>query len=618
MNTPTKFLALLAMSCATLTVHAEKAFENNQYEKALWMTTRFYGAQRSGYGPNWLTAQHNPTPSFPYYFSDLANYSDNIVTGKSYLKDADIDGYDLTGGWFDCGDFVKFGNTEYYSAYLLLLGFSEFPKGYRDFYSADYKGYIGTNDFSWEGKAGIPNGVPDILDEVKYATDYFIKCVRNEQTFYYQVGDPDTDHQLWLTSVFKSALPLECGGEAEGSRPIKKLSQGGTSMVAFCGASLASMSRLYRVFDADYADLCLEKALQAYAFMNENPRSNIEAVKSTNGSDIFYGKKQNYLPDCAIFCIELYRATGDSTYLNKAKAYAEEAKSNGGWRHGYALNYNNTEDIFLYLMAKYGNEPTAVQILEYLIKRYERFDENEYDEDHYILKNVKGEKPMRLAANEAFVIALYQNLIGNKEEIEPHVQTTIDYLMGANEDDFSFIAGFSSKGTEHPHHRNYYLKDSWWMSDNFFAQKKYKELGCLVGGNFNLKRYNDDISSYLDNESGIDFNAGLVGALGYMNSIFSPETNWIGEDTSFVGTNKANIKCLLYPNPATNKIAIQSEGDGNTFISIFNAEGKCELQKNCTWNQLECGIDISHLAKGQHIINITTKEGAISKQFTKK
>ena len=56
--------------------------KTDDYRKALWMATRFYGGQRSGEGPNWLIMDHG--------------------SGKDFVNDADGD-YNLAGGWHDCG-----------------------------------------------------------------------------------------------------------------------------------------------------------------------------------------------------------------------------------------------------------------------------------------------------------------------------------------------------------------------------------------------------------------------------------------------------------------------------------------------------------------------------------
>ena len=158
--------------------------------KALWMTRTigFYRAQRSGNGPNWLIAEHEPTQTATGLSTNLTSLSrESLFKGCRHRW--------LRPDWqlVRLRHFEKFGQTEFYSAYMLLLGYSEFPAGYDDKYSADYQGYIGSVTTPiWEGNKGIPNGIPDILDEVKYATDFFMKCVRSNSVFYYQIGNGTT------------------------------------------------------------------------------------------------------------------------------------------------------------------------------------------------------------------------------------------------------------------------------------------------------------------------------------------------------------------------------------------------------------------------------------------
>ena len=54
------FLAGLAVFGLTFT--DSFALSDDDFIEAAWMTTRFYGAQRSGQGPNWiLDGTNNPT-----------------------------------------------------------------------------------------------------------------------------------------------------------------------------------------------------------------------------------------------------------------------------------------------------------------------------------------------------------------------------------------------------------------------------------------------------------------------------------------------------------------------------------------------------------------------------
>ncbi len=112
------------------------ALSTDDYIEAAWMTTRFFGAQRSGEGPNWIL--------------DGTNYT------KSFTKD-NYNGKDVSGGWFDCGDHVMYGQSQGYASYILALGYSEFTKGFYDLYTGDYTDYKESKDYTRKG--GKPNGV---------------------------------------------------------------------------------------------------------------------------------------------------------------------------------------------------------------------------------------------------------------------------------------------------------------------------------------------------------------------------------------------------------------------------------------------------------------------------
>lgn len=593
----------LGALCAS-TASAELAFDTTQYQKALWMTTRFYGAQRSGYGPNWLLATYEPTN----VAGDLLQYAGNAQKGLSFIKDADrFDGYDLTGGWWDCADFVKFGQTEFYSAYMLILGYSEFPSGYRDHYSSDYNGYIGSDDYTWEGGAGVPNGIPDILDEVKYATDYFIKAIRDEKSFYYQIGEGGPDHMVWCTSVLKSALPRAMGGELEGSRSVYKLNRKGTSMVAFCGATLAAMSRLYRQYDAEYADLCLAKAKTCLQFILENDKGNTGSAGGT-----FYGVKPKYDSDVCVLFTELYRATNDPSYIIKMndEGFSDFVFDNKLYTHWYTLCYNNTEDLAHYVMGMYAGSVDP----ELASKCQERLASmvNFYKPANGFILNVKNNEwgILRYPANQAFVYGLYNKMIGNLTTVDPYALASIEYIMGNNSLNYSFITGFGENSPKSPHYRNVFLDDSNNMG-NCRISEKHKQLGYMVGGSFNPATYPDDIDNYKSGEGGIDYNAGLVGALGYINSIVAPSTG-------VKKTESDRIQCYLYPNPTVNVIMLDSKEEGDATVTIFDIEGKTEMSFASSWETLKSGINVSRLAKGQHIIKVAGKNGTASKQFMKR
>lgn len=79
------------------------------YEKALQLSLLFYDAQKSGHLPN--------THRVPW-------------RGDSALEDRGNRGEDLTGGYYDASDFVKFSFTMSFTTTILSWGMLSFKDGY--------------------------------------------------------------------------------------------------------------------------------------------------------------------------------------------------------------------------------------------------------------------------------------------------------------------------------------------------------------------------------------------------------------------------------------------------------------------------------------------------------
>lgn len=563
------------------------SFDNEQYQKALWMTTRFYGAQRSGEGPNWLLADHEPNSVPSALSGNLANFN----KGKSFIKDADGD-YDLTGGWFDCGDHVKFGQTEFYTAYMLLLGYSEFPEGYDDYYSLDYNGYISSGDYSWEGKKGKPNGIPDVLDEVRYATDYLMKCVKNANEFYYQVGDGDADHKHWITAAVMATLPVSEGGEAEGSRKVSKATGNVTSMASLCGSALATMSRLYKKYDPEYAQRCLDKALVAYEFVNGTAKGN-----SAAGG--FYGAKPKYAADLVIFNAELYRTTGEQKYLTAAEANCTWMNVEADYNYNYSLCYNNTEDLAAYLIASMGDKSAysakAMSVMDFYINSMYK------PTSGYMLNRQVGAwGKLRFPATQSFVHGLYNKLKGEMTTINPYSLFTIEYIMGKNSGNMSYITGFGDKSPNYVHHRNYYGYDGD-KETAVTVRAKYRQLGYLVGGALDGTYSDVPGADYTYSEGGIDYNAGLVCALGYINSIVNkvdvnkfghPTPNFGVADTSICGQTSITLNTGVTPSGnmtftwKKDGVQVEQSNTASSFEATGVGEYSCEIDSAGQWSTM--------------------------------
>jgi hypothetical protein len=549
---PVKPIFVLLFFVLATNLHAE-AFDAQDYKKALWMTTRFYGGQRSGIGPNWLIMEHEN----PQYRTSFTQDADRSVSPP----------HDLEGGWFDCGDHATFGQTFFYSAYLLAKAYEAFPTGFHDLYDGkNYSDYLQSGD--WDITGGKPNGIPDLLEEIKYATDWIIKATPNSNTFYYEKGEGNYDHATWVTAGKMSTQKIEEGGEP---RKMWKNPNDG-HMASFASATLALMSRLYRKYDSSYAELCLQHARNAFSYAE--PRKN-SAVGASSGG--FYSAPKSPIQAFIIAAAEMYKTTGDDSYKNYVLSNTDKIE-----HHFYAFDYSNFHDLAPYVVA------TSIEsVKDSMLAKLKNLFINDY------LKSVNSEKvctkgnsgwgALRYPANIALITALYSKAI-NTTEHDPFIYNQIDYIMGANTAKQSFIVGFCSgcsKSPQFPHHRNVFLRD-----DNPNDEEKAKmvipernrQFGYLVGGTWNSTSFKESVTDYSMTEGGIDYNAGLVGALGYIVSKVDPAdtskfTGKIPEDTA---NDSSSIRYRRFY--AQQQILICKTN--NRFVSIYTYRG--DLIKSCS------------------------------------
>lgn len=516
-----KILISLIVIASTLQVVAQ-TFTSDDYKKAGWMTLRFFGGQRSSLkdhsAPNWLIMDH----------------------GVGYDFDKDGDGStDLTGGWFDCGDHVLFGQTFFYAAYVVLKGYDAFPEGYDDYYSYNYSGYQAAGDFSWEGKKGQPNGIPDVLDEVRAACEFMIKATPNGNTFYSQKGDGNADHKNWVTSVKMATLSRNDGGQSDGARSVVKNPNDG-SMPSFCAATLALMSRLYAQFDPDFAATCLQHAQYAYSYASGKKGACADA-----GS--FYPANTNMYTAYICAAAELYWATNDNSYKQTALSNSSQLKD-----YNWAFGYNNNYDIAAYDLAMLGDSNGA-DWLEFYVTNYYK---GKTSDGIFQISDNWG--TFRYLGNAAFIVALYNKYKG-KTTLDTYVTDQVDFIMGKNNANMSCIVGFKpSSGSytyfSQPHHRNVYLSDGN-NNSSLSIPSRNTQFGFLGGGSgYNVNTLkNAKADEYTITEGGIDYQAALVGAFGYINSFLSPidpnkfghPTPDLGPELTLCGTGSATITATV-------------------------------------------------------------------------
>jgi len=485
-------LAALFFFCAALP--ASSAFTGKDYREAGWLTLRFFGAQRCGSTGNWALKAHDPAKGGEV----------------CHTRDGDTVGHDLSGGWHDCGDHWKVCFTQGFSAYTLLKAYEVFPSGFQDIYKQRYA-------YTDSMPPADGDNIPDVINEAKVATDYFIKAIPDENTFYAECGDPNLDHLEWKTSAYQSLNTPAKGGNP---RPVVKLTDKGGASCAQFTAALALMARLCPSFGMQsYADSCKAAAKRGYMYAKKNYNN----FYSNGGFYAETDKGAKGIDDMIVAATELYFLTKDDSYKNDAVTFVS-----GQWESMWAYSWGKTWDAAYYNLLKIDPAMTN-NTGKTILKMFEGGLAGGLSKKNGAgLCFYQSWGSCRYAGGLAFAMMLLYDIT---KTLDPDTgvkalalaQSQVDYCMGANEFNRAFIHGFGPNSWNKVHHRNLQgIDDNPPDAVKETTPFKFKRSGALIGGPTAVNTFNNSVVSYTCTESGCDYNAGISGALAGLISIYAP------------------------------------------------------------------------------------------------
>ena len=416
----------------------------------------FYEAQRSGALPS--------TNRIPW-------------RGDSALGDQGQNGEDLSGGWYDAGDFVKFGFPMAGSVTVLTYGLLEFWDAY-------------------EASGELDN----MLDCIKWPLDYFIKAHVSPDKFYGQVGDGHVDHAYWgRAENMNMHRPAWYISGSEGKH--------GSDLAGETAAAMAAGSIAFRKYgQTNYASELLLHATQLYDLAYNYRGRYSDAI--TNAA-AFYKSWGGYTDELAWGALWLFRATGDPQYMNNAlEFYPSNTPKFFDWDEksaGALLLFNSLGDSAL--QARSATDLT-------------RFLRQWIDGTNGITYTPKGLAwgaqwgSLRYASNAAFVamVAAKQGILTN--EGRAFAESQIHYALG--DSGHSFVCGFGVNPPQRPHHSGSSCPVNGpcgWGTFHDPAPNPNILTGALVGGPDAQDNWVDKRDDYISNEVTTDYNAGFQSAV---------------------------------------------------------------------------------------------------------
>ncbi|KAJ4963356.1 hypothetical protein NE237_023295 [Protea cynaroides] len=471
--------------------------DGHDYQEALSKCILFFEGQRSG--------------SLP---------ADQRLTwrGHSGLSDGSATGVDLTGGYYDAGDNIKFGFPMAFTTTMLAWSVIEF------------------------GDSMPPSILRDALVAVRWATDYLLKTVAQPDRIFVQVGDPTIDHNCW-----------ERPEDMDTARTVYSVdtTRPGSDVAGETAAALSAASMAFRLFDPGYSDTLLRTAVRVFQFADDYKGAYSDNSDVRSGACPFYCDFDGYQDELLWGAAWLRRASQDDSYLsyiqNNGKTLGADDNINEfGWDNKHAgLNV---------LVSKEFLEGS-----EYSLESYKAWADSfmctlipesssshiEYTPGGLIYK--PGGSNMQHVTSIAFLQLVYANYLSRSSQtvncggvivgpssLHQLAKRQVDYILGDNPMEMSYMVGYGSKYPQRIHHRGSSLPS---VNDHpqFIACKEGSVyfnssdpnpnvlVGAVVGGPDEDDVYEDDRADFRKSEPTTYINAPLVGVLAYF--VANPNPN---------------------------------------------------------------------------------------------
>lgn len=467
------FLVIFSMSIASFSEKTRAASAEeypHNYAELVQKSLLFYEAQRSGRLPE----------------NSRLNWR-----GDSGLEDGKDVGLDLTGGWYDAGDHVKFGLPMAYSAAILSWSVYEYRDAYKE---------------SGQLDAALGN--------IKWATDYFLKAHTAPYELWGQVGNGAQDHAWWGPA---EVMPME--------RPAYKIDAScpGSDLAGGTAAALASASIIFKPTDSSYSEKLLAHAKQLYDFADRYRGKYSDCITDAQQ---YYNSWSGYKDELTWGAVWLYLATDEQQYLDKALASVSDWGDPASWPYRWTLSWDDVTYGAQLLLARLTNDSrftaSVERNLDYWSTGYKSNGSTEritYTPGGLAWLEQWG--ALRYASNAAFLAFVYSDWVDDTEKANRYRDFAVrqmQYMLGDNPQQRSFVVGYGKNPPKHPHHRT--AHGSWADQMNVPENHRHTLYGALVGGPGRDDSYRDDITDYVSNEVAIDYNSAFTGNVAKMFQLF--------------------------------------------------------------------------------------------------
>lgn len=424
-----------------------------------------------------VASGHAQDKAAQVYFADKLNKKGDVV--------------DVSGGWYDAGDYGKYTTTAAVAAGEMMLAYEASPEKF------------------FQGQLFFPQGVreeamPDALSEVKFELEFLKKMQRKDGSFFHKVAgaqwpgfdkSPDSDTQqryIYSTCTASSAM---------------------------AGAAMAMAGRIYSDYDKDFAVDCLNRAQAVWKYLAKEKNSVYRVDEGQESGSGPYDDRDDATERCWL-AAELFRTTGDKQYEN----YLMKQQKNIILQKPSFFTWDNTLALaqFSYGMAANANQAFQSQVRQRLVDYADEIVatiandgyECSLKENEYTWASTKN------AVTKGDILLMAHEFSPKQEYIDGALDQ-IHYMFGRNALNRSFMTGIGANPPEHPHNR---IHES---TGAYVPGLMVGGPNAVLGGDPDQTKYIEDYhpapaKCYLDvlmswstNEYAIDYNGAGIYALSY-------------------------------------------------------------------------------------------------------
>ncbi|KAN0126633.1 glycoside hydrolase family 9 protein [Russula decolorans] len=457
----------------------QSSIPNSQWSTLLGNILYFYEAQRSG---------RLPTTNRVSWRNDSA------------LNDGSDVGLDLSGGYYDAGDYIKCTYPLSFTIMSICWGATDFGRGY-----------------------DLANQTVYLDDMLRWGLGWLIKAHPSPHTLYVQVADANLDNAYW-------------GGDLNipQNRPSYQINDTspGTDAAAGASAAFAACSNLYAnrnlgpsfstpasLQNSTYADMLLTHAQDLYSFAVNASGGKQTYQTAAPQAGIAYSSS-SYGDELTMAALFLAWATNSSDYYSQAETYYAQYSLLG---EDSVFNWDSKTPGLAVLFAQLANSGASYAgNLSGWQAESERYFDRILNGGGPSFKTKGGllwypgdsdSDSLNPALNAAMLLTRYAQIATTKDKAKSYLdfaRSQLDYALGDNPMSAPYVVGSNPNSPANPHSAMASGGNDLNHIDTSPPQEAYILYGAVVGGPDDKDRFYDIRSDWPETEAALDYNAPML------------------------------------------------------------------------------------------------------------